>query len=85
MTLVLEFGNFTCCIEVKDPQDLFRDMLTLEGGRWVLVGGRDLSGRPVRGAIRVSNYGERWSFLALTGTTREMEAVFRAALEAALA
>lgn len=88
VTIRLDFGGYTCSIEVKDPEGAFAERLTRnDGRRGFLVGAHDLGGSPVSDVnIPMIKYGTCWSYLMVMEVeTRLFEAVFRAALELALA
>lgn len=86
-TMRLDFGAHTCSIEVKDPEGKFAERLTQnDGRRGFLRGAQDLGGRPVTENIPMLRSGPCWSYLMVMDIeTRLFEAVFRAALEVALA
>lgn len=82
----LEFGSYICSIEVKDPEGAFGALLTHDGRRGYLVGACNLSGVRVHDTISLIKYGACWSLLIVgEDEISRFEAVFRAALELALA
>ena len=86
VTIRLDFGQATSSIEVKDPEGAFEARLTHDGRRGYLSDGCDLDGAPVHERIFLIKYGSCWSFLMIREDETPMfEAVFRAALELALA